>query len=812
MRTIELTDREREILGLLEGGLSDRAISEKLFLTVGTVKWYNRQIFGKLGARNRTHAVQEAHRLGLLAVLPDVESDDRLDVAAAANNRRGNLPASTASFVGRTDALDRVQRLLRSARLVTLTGAPGTGKTRLALEAVARVAGAYPDGAWFVSLAPLSAPDLVMQHIRSVLGVQEVAGQTSLGTLCHVLRERHLLLVLDNFEHLLSAAPCVSELLACAPRLSVLTTSREALHIYGEHEFPVPPLALPDTNAKPSLEELRGNEAVALFIQRAQAALPDFDLDADNAATVAMICVQLDGLPLALELAAARIRYFSPQSLLMRLGSRLETLDSGPRDLPQRQQTLRRTLAWSVDRLEPDEKRLFGRLAVFAGGCTQDDAHAVCGDGTPAATEAGLESLVSKSLVRQERGAHAESRLMLLETMREYALEQMQQNGELDASRRRHALHFAQLAQTYGAVGAPAEWLHWVEAEDNNLREALGWSLAHDPSGQMSLRMIGDLTRFWELKGYLSEARGWLIQALALPGASAHTLARADALQGTGDIAYIQNDYATARELLEESCAICEELGDSVRVARALISLGEIATEVGDYAQAPVLFERAYALARDSGDTAANARALTQLGFGALREGKLQKARGWLEEGLALYVDTHDQIGAALVYSGLGELALRTNRLEDAVTLLQESLAIRRALGQQWGIAASLGSLAWVAMLQEDFAQAQQLLHESLKIRTTIGEWGGIAWCLEKLAALSNQQDDAEAAVCLYGAADALRQSVQSVIDPGDREGYEQEIAGLNAAVGQVRFAALWKEGQLLSLADAIRRALPDWR
>ena len=516
-----LTEREQEILRLLAQGRSDRDIAEGLVLTVGTVKWYNRQIYNKLNVNNRTEAATFGQQMGLL---------DKGTPAQPARIAH-NLPAQLTTFVGRRQALAQLGELLRTSRLVTLSGPPGAGKTRLALEAASQALVDFPDGVYFVPLAAVAEPDLVLQSIAQALGVKE-AQESLYHAVTQRLDEERVLLLLDNFEHLLEAAPLVTELLAAAPDLSVLVTSREVLRLYGEQEFPVPPLQVPALDGEISLAEASHTEAVELFVQRASATLPDFALQADNVAAVAAICVHLDGLPLAIELAAARIKFYAPQNLLLRLGSRLDALSDGPRDFPSRQRTLRATLAWSYDLLDDEDKTLFARLGVFAGGWTLEDAQAVCGGGLRLPVAAGLEFLVNKSLVL--RDSQTEARFMLLETMREYTLEKLRESGEIEALFEGHARHFLALAESrtldYDG-GQEQTWLRRVEAHHDIMRAALRWSLDSAHSA-MSLRLSASLARFWRTRDYLSEGRAWLTQAIQQDQAAESPRALADSLGG----------------------------------------------------------------------------------------------------------------------------------------------------------------------------------------------------------------------------------------------------------------------------------------
>jgi predicted ATPase/DNA-binding CsgD family transcriptional regulator len=794
-----LTDREQNILGMLAQGLSDKEIAEAAFLTVGTVKWYNRQIYSKLDVTNRTEAVTRAQQLRLLGdesytPAPPLQSDSR-----------PHLPAQITSFVGRSTELNALKTLLNTARLVTLTGPPGAGKTRLALEVASAVMDNYRDGVYFIPLASTAAPDLTLQSIAQMLDVKESGRDSLSNELKRHLREKKRLLVLDNFEHLLSAAPLVSELLTAAPYLTVLVTSRAPLRLYGEQEFPVPPLQLPDLKQEISIQSIKSYEAVDLFVQRAKATSPTFTLE-NNAVAIASICVHLDGLPLAIELAAARIKFYPPQTLLIRLGNRLEALSDGPRDFPSRQRTLRATLAWSYDLLSPEEQILFARLGVFAGGCTLDDVQAVCGGGLNIDTADGMEALINNSLISQVQSPINEPRFMLLETMREYALEKLDESGERAAICERHAQYFLVIAeQTSQEYYGPqmTTWFIRLEAQHDNLRAALRWAIASG-NGQMGLRFISGLSHFWRVRGHLSEGRSWLPQVLELKNTDEPTKILADALHGIGDLAYLQSDYDAARALYTEALILYEKLELHQRAAYTLVSLGEVATEVGDYDTAPIMFKKGYALSRQAGDVQGSARALTQLGWSALRTGDFDHAREWLEEGLVLFEATNDRVNIGLTYSGLGEIAVRTGEFEKATILLEKSLNIRRDLSEIWGIAASLGSLAWVAMCQRDYERAAHMLGESLLIRREIGDKGGIAWCLEKFAEIAQLNGDNQRAVRIFGAAAAIRASLSSIVDPSDQPHYHQLIDQLRTKLTGDLFEAVWSEGYAMTLEQII--------
>jgi predicted ATPase len=588
-----------------------------------------------------------------------------------------DLPAQLTPLVGRKQELEEVCALLRSeqTRLVTLSGPGGVGKTRLGIRVAEELAGEFADGVCFVPLTPVRKADLVLSSIARTLGLRELGEEPLSERLGEHLKDREMLLFVDNFEQVVEAGPQVADLLALCPHLKVLVTSREVLHLSCERVFPVPPLGLPDPKRLVEDSQIFSEyEAIAFFVERAQAFKPDFRLTEENAPVVAEICVRLDGLPLGIQLAAARLKLISPRAILERLRRRLRLLKGGPQDAPARQKTLRDAIGWSYELLGEEERLLFGRLSVFAGGCTLEAAEAVC-DPREELTEEVLDllgSLMDKSLLNRAESEDGEGRFWMLETVKEYALERLEAAGEEREARHGHAVYYLALAkEARPELTGPrqTEWYNRLEAEHDNLQAALSWSLERGDA-QAALQMNAELWWFWYKRGYLSEGRRWLEEALGKSASPAP--ARAEALNGAGVLARNQSDYDQAQAWLEESLALWRELGDKRGAADVLINLGTVALDKGDYPQAAAFFDDSMPLRRELGDSWGLALALNNLGVTARAQNNLTEAVALYEECLELFRTLGDKASTAMALNNLGEVAEDQDEYERAAASYQE--------------------------------------------------------------------------------------------------------------------------------------------
>ena len=697
-----------------------------------------------------------------------------------------NLPQQTTSFIGRDQEITAVTALMQKSRLVTLVGSGGAGKTRLSLQVAADLLDGDGDGTWLVELAPLSEPALVPQAVAQVLGIKEQAGQPTVCTLVDALKTKQLLLVLDNCEHLLPAcAALASDILRACPDIHILASSREALNIPGEQTYRIPSLSLPDPQRPQTAQTVSQYEAVILFLQRAQAVQPSFIVTEANAPEVAQVCRRLDGIPLAIELAAARVRSLTVAQIMARLDDQFRLLTGGNRTALPRQQTLRALIDWSYDLLTEGEKTLLGRLSVFAGGWTLSAAETVC-------SEMGVDdfevldlltSLVDKSLVVYEplvvyeAGAGSAGRYRLLETVRQYARDRLAEGSASEAAGGRHAawsLALAEQAEPQLTGPEQAAWMGRLEMEHDNLRAGLSWYRQQANGAASNLRFSGALGWFWSVRGHFTEGRQWLEQALEQAGEPNGTESRKDlavrakAFHWSGTLASRQGDDAVARALIEAGLTIYRRIGNRRGITYSLGSLGLIASGQGDYAAAQSLLGESLTLWRRLGDQAGTAAALNCLGLVAFLQADYAAAR----------------------------------------TLSAESLTIRRRLGDQRGMAHSLINLGNTASGQGDYAAAQSLLEESLMLFRELADRWGIAESLESMGGVAHGQNRSSRAAWLFGAAAALRETIRIPLAPAEQEVIDKRVASVRERLGAEAFNAAWEEGEAMTLEQAVEYAL----
>ena len=795
-----------------------------------------------------------------------------------------NLPAQLTSFIGREGEMEEVKRLLASTRLLTLTGSGGCGKTRLALQAAADMVEEFRDGVWVVELAALSDPSLVTQETASALGVREESdplsmdsppvggegpGSPSTGSegsplltkLLTYLQPKEVLLILDNCEHLIEAcASLVQSLLQNCPNLKILATSREALAITGEIPWNVPPLSIPDPGDLPSLEtsDLNKYEALRLFSERAETILPTFEMTDRNASSVARICHRLGGIPLAIELAAARVKTLSAEEITDRLDDRFRLLTGGSRTALPRQQTLRAALDWSYNLLSQSERVLLGRLSVFMGGWTLAAAETICAEGVEDYEILDtLISLVDKSLIvaEEEKG---KTRYYLLETVRQYARDKLLESDESVSLRDDHLNWFQGLAEeAEDEFHGPnqVEWLDRLEAEHDNIRAALEWSKEAIDNSEAGARLAAALWWFWYVRGYGSEGREWL-EKVTSESMGVSDAARARALIGVGYLAFSQPDYepvaglveeslslarevgdkksiahslrilafgivygkfygltnvtddGRAKELIEESLTLSREIGDKWSIGQSLLILAFVETGRSNYARVKELIEKNLTLSRELGDKLGIAMALSYVGRFVLEEGDYDRGRAYLEESLTISRELggKEDLVAPLFY--LGRTALLQGEYDRAKDLLEESLTLYRKLGGKMRIAGSLRLLGRVAAAQENYDRAITLYQESITLSKEWEDKRGIAGGLEALAEVVGSGDRGEQAARLYGAVEVLRETINFPLQASYRADYDRSVAALRDGMDEEAFTAAWAEGRAMTVEEAIEFAL----
>jgi predicted ATPase len=750
----------------------------------------------------------------LLAAAASGADDDRPRAFRGGGEEsvRHTLPPQRTPLLGRgTERAAVTATLLNPAvRLMTLTGPGGTGKTRLAIQVAADLATAFEGGVAFVNLAPIADPKLVIAAIASALGLRETGERPLLtATADHLSSMGRTLLLVDNFEQVAAAAGLVRDLLDACPSLTVLVTSRVVLRIYGEHEFPVPPLPLPALDAPSSPSALLESPSIALFVQRATAGRPDFALTARNADAIVDICRRLDGLPLAIELAAARVKILPPAELRARIEHGLELLTGGPRDMPERQQTLRRTIEWSYDLLTPAEQRLFRRLSVFAGGCTLEAVEAVCNTaedlGVPVLE--GVTSLVENSLLVQRLSDDAEPRFIMLETFREYGRDRLVASGEADATQRAHAAYMLVLAEEETLGMTPAErdaWLQICDTEHDNLRAASHY-LASTDDASWSLRLAGALFRFWEQREHLTEGCDTLERVLAMPPGQGPTRERARALFASAVLSDLLGEYVRADQRAQAACAIYRQFGDTRALATAMVAMAWQAQRRGRYADATALFEETVVLWEQLGDPVAADLARSNTATTAKLEGDFEKARSLLAHVASASESRGDVRGIAAALNGLGDVAQAEGDREAARRYHKQSLDIYQRIGDRWGIAGVLADLARIDVDASDYAAARTSLAQALQAFRALGHQRGVIRQLEMLSWCASCESRDGDAVALASAAAAIRMKIGSPPRQGEHERIQQALATAQSRLTPESYATAWRDGRAATLDDLLR-------
>jgi len=720
-----------------------------------------------------------------------------------------NLPLQITSFIGREKEAAELQRLLAKTRILTLTGSGGCGKSRLSLQVAADALERFPDGVWLVELASLADPELVPQTVATVLGLKEAPGTSISQTLSGYLKDKRLLMVLDNCEHLLDgSAQLVDTLVRQCPGVQILASSREALGIGGEQVYRVPSMSVPDQKQPMSPAAVSEFEAVQLFAERAVLACPDFQISEKNASALVSICRRLDGIPLAIELAAARLRSFTVAEIDARLDQRFRLLTGGSRTALPRQRTLRALIDWSYSLLREPERRLLERLTVFAGSWTLEAAERICvhNDLDEGLVFEQLSSLVDKSLVVVEQSTR-QSRYRLLETVRQFGQEQLIDGDDVAALRTRHRDHFLEMAEaaTKRLLGVDqVDWLNRLDCDYENLRAALEWSLTC-PDSEKGLRLCGAMRRFWNARGRYIEGRQWCARSLAKTGAERRTSERANALNTAGSLALGQSDYRASVEAAQESLEISRELNDRTGIANSLNILGLVASNRGQFALANTLHEESLAITRELRDDLGVAALLNNMGNTLYAQSEIVTAKRLYLESLAIRRQIGDTWGISNSLLNLGGVEFEQGNLLSARAMYEECLAIARELDDRSGIADVLNSLGELAQFQEDYPRALRLYAESIAIRGELGDRGITVFTLVATAEVLAAVGDFITAASVWGLADRMQKEVGSYWSPSELSQYRQRLTAARTALADdAAFDKAWLEGGDLTLAQVL--------
>ena len=759
------TLREIEVLGLIAGGLTNQEISQKLHVSAETVKWYAKQIFPKLGVSNRTQAALKADEIGLLnfGKTPSGRENKKRQFT--------NLPAQLTSYIGRKKDIREIKTLLKDKRLVTLTGPGGIGKTRLALQVAGELHENYRDGIWLVELAQIRDPEQVVNAITNVLALSEREGATLDQALKNYLHNKKLLLLIDNFEHLLDAAPLVGELLAEAPQVSIFATSREQLHIYGEYEYPIAPLELPDTQRAETLEHLRKHEAISLFVERARAVRPDYEIDDDQIHAVANICKLLDGLPLAIELAAPLIKLFSPSKIAAQLQQDLGVLPSGPRDLPERQRTLRATLEWSYNLLGEDEKELFTNLSIFSGGVALEAVESIWGGQKGINIIDLLTSLVNRNLLISKEGRDGDIYFSMLETTRQLNMERLAANADAGNVHQQHALYYLELAERAMVEFSSHKneyWFKRLQIEQNNIRAAYVWFKQHDLNKSLRLAIV--LKKYWRNYGYSKEGLDWVEAGLDEEKQASDSL-RADALLAAGDYCLDLNQDERAERFLHEALKIFQSLEDRQNIARCNLLLGAFTMS-----------------------------SIKEIPNGIIR----------VQESLEIFTALNDKGGMADAYNVLGELSRIGEDFEAAEDYYNKSLEIAKETGEQLREGIQYSNLGTLAYQKGHYQLAEKYTKQGWRLFLEMDASYAIVYDIGGLAGAALGLGNPQRAAKLLGASSTGLESSEAFYQQADKVVVQHILDETKKALDENEFQKAWQAGQRMTVQEAFEYALSD--